>query len=329
MDMLLYVLAALILALVLLDSFMTVVSTRDAGPLTKAWTHPIWGLLLRLHRKRSIHGVLSYTGPVVLVATILVWYFGLWLGFFLIFLAGDGSVVESMTKQPATALQKAYYTSSTISTLGLGDYLPNGFPWTMFSTLASLVATIVLTLALSYVLSVVSAVLQRRQLAHSIYGLGSTVPEVLDETRLGKPDSQLQSHLLTLASQIDLQGIKHIAYPILEFFHAPEPKASPSRAVLLLSDAMFLLRQKPDDQRPPDGVLRLVESSLENYAERSNAEIVSAEEEAALPDRVREAASEVPGVDPDSQEFKKALDDYLERRGVLVAMCNEDGWRMR
>jgi hypothetical protein len=72
-----------------------------------------------------------------------------------------------------------------------------------------------------------------------------------------------------------------------------------------------------------------VESSVESYAERSNADIISAEEEEALPDRVREAARVVPGVDPESPEFQQALDDYLGRRGVLVAMCNEDGWRMR
>lgn len=93
---------------------------------------------------------------------------------FMVLAAHPGSVIDSTTKAPANAIEILYFTSATISSLGYGEWVPSGPPWTFISTLATLAATIVVTVSLSYVLSVVSAAVERRGLAAGIFAMGKT-----------------------------------------------------------------------------------------------------------------------------------------------------------
>ncbi|MEX0773499.1 MAG: hypothetical protein WD038_10045 [Balneolales bacterium] len=325
MQIILYIASVLVIFITLLDVFITVFSMKGAGPLTGLWIHP-WNGLLFIHKSRPIHRLLTFAGPFILISSIIIWYVLLGIGVFIAFAANPDSVINSSTGEQAGLTEKLYFVSNTISSLGYGDWVPSRFPWTLIATLATLAATVVLTISLSYVLSVVSAVVTKRKLAQGIFSMGKTVPEIIERARLSDPEETLKTHVLSLSSEMDHQSLKHLAYPILKYFHAGSADLSPARAVLLLSDTSFILGTAKKEHRPPPGVLQLMESSISNYLEFSRIRKKEVSRQTPYPQRLLEAERDYGIVSPDDVEFKQSLDNYLPLRNRLVALCREDGW---
>ncbi|MEX0778958.1 MAG: ion channel [Balneolales bacterium] len=248
------------------------------------------------------------------------------IGVFIAFAANPDSVINDSTGELAGLTEKLYFVSNTISSLGYGDWVPSRFPWTLIATLSTLAATIILTISLSYVLSVVSAVVTKRKLAQGIFSMGKTVPEIIERARLSDPEETLKTHVLSLSSEMDHQSLKHLAYPILKYFHAGSADLSPARAVLLLSDTSFILGTAKKTHRPPPGVLQLMESSISNYLEFSRIRKKEINGQTSYPQRLLDAERNYGIVSPDDAEFKQTLDKYLPLRNRLVALCREDGW---
>src|SRR5690606_11416982 len=123
------------------DQFVTVFSTGGAGPLSRLAFRGIWKLLLSVHRRRPIHAALKFAGPAMILLSIVSWYLLLGLAVFLVFIAYPGSVIDGTTSAPANLIETLYFTNTTISSLGYGDWVPSGPPWTFISTLATLAAT--------------------------------------------------------------------------------------------------------------------------------------------------------------------------------------------
>lgn len=323
MDYLLFFASAVLLCYILWDVFITVFSTEGAGPFTRFWSQKLWNGLLRIHKRRQIHGLLSLTGPLVLVVTILLWYFLLGLAVFMILVTSPASVVDSTTGEQATLPEKLYFVSTTISSLGYGDWVPASFPWTFLSTLATLAGTVILTISLSYVLAVLGAAIDRRSLAQGVFSMGSNVKEIIEAAQLGDPGNSLKPYVLTLSSQVTHQGLRHLAYPVLKYFHATKAELSPVRAVLLLSDAVFVMDHLPDQQRPPAGVSRTLRSSISSFADLTHTGLTDKPErcEGGLLETAR-----LCGVELGEDDLQQALEAYLPLRTELVALCREDGW---
>ncbi|MBD3317411.1 MAG: hypothetical protein GF344_16605 [Chitinivibrionales bacterium] len=326
MAILAYILGPLLVLVTVVDVFITVFSTRGAGPISRTWTRLLWRALLFIHARRPIHGVLAFTGPFMLLGSIVIWYAFIGLGLFTVFAANPHSVMNSTTGQPVEWIQKVYFVNTTISSLGYGDIVPANYPWTLMATAATFIATIVLTVSISYVLSVVGAAIERKKLAQAIYGLGMTIPEIINHSRLNDAGSSLKNYITTIASSIDDHALKHLAYPLLKYFHSHQYDASPVRAILLFSDTFFLLGLLPPNKRPPVGVLRLVNGSIGNYANLTQAPAVAPKQLDQAPRDLLEYAREH-GIAVDGDvEFRKALESYLFRRRTLLALCYEDGW---
>lgn len=323
MQIVLYVLGGLVILLVLVDVFVTIFSTSGAGPLTDRWTRLLWRALLALHRRRRIHQVLALTGPFMLLATIVVWYVLIGAGLLLVFAAHPGSVIDSSTNLPVDVIQKVYFVSTTISSLGYGDMVPSGFPWTLVATTGTFIATLVLTVSISYVISVIAAAIERKTLAQGIFGLGDSISEIIENARLDEPAHSLKHYITGIATTIDSHALKHLAYPILKYFHNPQADASPVRAILLFSDAFFVLGMRLDENSPPSGVERLVESSIRNYVQITRA-VMPVQAPAQDPERLIARAYEY-GI-PIDAAFEKQLESYLPVRRRLLALCSEDGW---
>ena len=324
--MLLSIAAALLVILVVWDVFITIFSPNGVGPLTSRWTPIVWAGLLYVHHRRPIHRLLSLAGPAMLFGTIVLWYALLGVGLYLSIAAQPDSVVSNSTGKPVGPAEKIYFVTTTISSIGYGDLVPSRMPWTVVCTTASVLATIVLTASLSYVLSVLAASIERRALAQGVFGLGETAPEFIGNVRLHVAKDSLKEHFTTLCNDVTTQAMKHLAYPVLDFFHTPQPERSLSRAVLLLSDAVFLMGQLPPNQRPPVGLLKLAESSLDSYAALAHASRGASSREDRHPDHLVAAASELGLTDGDRAAFDAALKEYLPRRQRFVEVCWDDGW---
>ena len=325
MDILLYIASATLLAFTLWDVFITVFSTDGAGPFTRFWTRHLWAGLLAVHQRKPIHQVLSLGGPFVLLASILFWYLMIGLAIFMAVAADPGSVVNGTSRLPANLQEKLYFVSTTISSLGYGDWVPSGLPWTLVGTLSTLLATVVLTVSLSYVLSVLGAAIKRRSLAQGVFSMGTSAQGIIDGARLGDPQDTLKNYVLSLSSDIEHVALQHLAYPVLKYFHAASAELSPARAILLLSDSFFVMGVGSEKCRPPPGVTRVVQSSIDHFVTFTSTDVVGTKTEGAYPRNLLAAAQSV-GVVLSEEEFKQALDGYLPLRRRLVALTHEDGW---
>lgn len=321
MTILLTLLAILLAGVILWDQFVTVFSTSGAGPLTRFGMRSVWSGMLFLHRRRPMHRVLSFVGPLLLLTSIVLWYLLYGLAVYLIFAANPGSVIDGTTDAPADSLEVLYFVNTTISSLGYGDWVPSAFPWTMLGTLATLTATIVLTVSLSYVLSAVSAAIQRRALASGVFAMGSSVTELIENMRLDDPEASLKNYLLGLSSTIDSVALQHLAYPVSKYFHSARADLSPARAVLLLSDALFVMGVT--GRQVPPGVLRVLRSSIDNFAGYSEARTETVRVDQSLPAFLEELCAEQGA---SAQALARAYEDYSARRAALVALAGEDGW---
>ncbi|QDT38890.1 Ion channel [Stratiformator vulcanicus] len=175
----------------------------------------------------------------MLIGTVIVWYALMNLGWYLVFASHADSVIKLQDEASSTLLEKLYFTGVTLSGLGYGDFVPSRFPWTLFGNYATLSATLVITTSLSYLLQVVSSAVEKKALAETIFAIGRT-PGGID------------SYVLTTLGQLGQHSHQHLAYPILNFFHSRTKSKSSSRAILVLSDAVFLMRHfVAKEDRPP------------------------------------------------------------------------------
>src|SRR6056297_327623 len=268
-----YAVAGVAMILVMgVDAFITVFTSHGGGWITNAWTRNLWRGLLKIHRRRPIHRALSLSGPALLLSIVVIWYLGLVVGWALIFLSSDSSVINTDRMLVTDWHQKLSFVGVTLSTLGYGNQVPNGVPWTFFGNLTALSGTILLTSSLSYVIAVLTAAIERRQLATSIFNVGETVESFVRRAWAGESGGALDSHLVTIAADIDQHAHKHVNFPILRFFHDSDPTRSPGRAVLLFSDAVFMVSHAVKPKcRPPLPLLHVCECSIANYLEQATA----------------------------------------------------------
>lgn len=326
MTVLLTVVGLLLIGLVMWDLLVTVLSASGAGILTRAWSEPLWSGLLAVHRRRPIHGVLALTGPAMILFGILLWYGLIAVGAFLVLSSFSSSVVRSSDRTPVDASNDAYFVGSTLSGLGYGDVVPSGFPWTLFSSVAALLGTIVLTTSLSYILAVLTPAVQRKSLASSVRVLGSSPSEIAETAKLHDPAASLQPYVTSLCTQMSELSAKHLAFPVLRHFHASTESLAPGRAVLLLSDATFLMSCRSTATTPPPGMLAMLRRTMDDYAG------VRQGSPPALPDhdvqrRYLRAEARCLGIET-GPGYEVAEDDYLGPRDRLLSLCADDGWAL-
>ncbi len=236
--------------------------------------------------------------------------------------AVSDSVINSSSGNGANFAELVYFVGSTITSLGYGDFVASGAPWTYISCIAAFAATVVITISLSYVLSVLNASIDRKTLAQNIYGLGQNPAEIIEKLRKDEEKGLFREYLLNLSTEINRFAHKHLAYPVLHFFHSPERERSAARAILLLSDSLFLLSRIPGEQERSGGLLTVLKSSFVNYGTLADLKLVHP---ACKTDRILDDAHNL-NLDTEHPDFRQALDNYLPLRRQLVAICLSDGW---
>ncbi len=320
-----YLISAMLVAGLIWDSFITVFSARGAGFFTRFRTRHFWKVLLIIHRLRPIHRLLTLVGPFMLLATIIFWWVILGGSLFAALAAVSDSVINSKSGSGADFAEIVYFVGTTITSLGYGDLVASGAPWTYISSHAALAATVIITISLSYVLSVLAASIDRKTLAQNIYALGKNPSEIIEKLRKDEEKELFREYLLNLSSEINRIAHKHLAYPVLHFFHSPENERSAARAILLLSDSLFLLSRIPGERERSGGLLGVLMSSIVNYGNLADFKEVHPPAWECKADRVLDDAEKL-DLDTENSDFRKALDDYLPLRRQLVAICISDGW---
>lgn len=329
LDVLAFALGTALVVLAFLDALSTtLVVAAGAGPLTRRFVGWLWRGLLRLHRRDSESTWLTMAGPVLLVGTVLLWVAALWAGWTLIFLGGDGAVVDARTRAEAGTADVFYYSGFTVFTLGVGDFVGSTPAWRVVSALASFTGLFLVTLAITYLISVVSAVVSRRAIAIHINALGSSASEIVTRAWRGTDFSPaLIQQLATLTEKLATTGEQHLAYPVLHFFHSRNRSTSAPVALAHLEDATLLLIAGVSPAVRPDAIaVAPVRHALERYI--TTASITSASPGPAdtppTPTLEPLASAFVPVVD--EHEFGRLVATESHRRTALRELVNSDGW---
>lgn len=249
-------LGALVMGLVLADIFLTVLYARiGTGLIADRVAHLTWAIFRRAAGRfgQRRDAVLSFCGPVILIAYVLLWALGLTLGAGLIIHPALGTAVRASTGEtPADFMTALYAGGSSMAIVGASDFKPVTDAYRVLYLVNSLVGMSATSLVLTYVMQVYSALRQRNVLGlklHLLAGETSDAAELL--ARLG-PQGQFSSgysHLAdTAASMAEMKETHHF-YPVLFYFRFRQPFYSVSAQAFIALDTVSLIRSGVADRQ--------------------------------------------------------------------------------
>lgn len=323
MRILLGLLGIALILFIVYDVLWTTLRLSGAGPLTSWVTTLLWRLSLRLTRS---HHALALAGFWIILFTVGLWIGLVWIGWALVLSTDAHAVVNATTGQPAGFLERLYFAGSTLITLGIGDYRPEGRVWQVLTPVAAANGFFLVTLVITYLLPLVQAVQQRREVAIYITALGETPEEILLRAWNGTGFGRLQDHLVALTSQMMSVGQAHLNYPVLHCFHTRDRDASIAPMVAVLDESLTLI----EGLDPPLGPDPTTVYPLREAVQR----LLSTLAEAHLkPERVPPPVPSLEGlrkngiVTLDEEDFLKAVDLLFDRRRLLLGLVEQEGWR--
>ncbi|MDQ3973415.1 MAG: potassium channel family protein [Actinomycetota bacterium] len=321
--MLLVVLGFAILATVMVDALLTTVAVSTvAGPLTGNLTHGLWTLALR----RRSHRFLRMAGPVIALTAVAVWFAALWLGWSLVFLADTDAVVSATSGRPAGGWDRVYFAGSTLFTLGGGEFIPQGVVWQMLAIVALVNGLTMVTLWITYLIPVTGATTGKRRLAASIASLGERPDAILMSSWDGRGFAPLEPYLVSLTPMVAELAEQHLAYPVLHYFHSAHRYTAAAPMMASLDEALTMLEfGVAPRHRPAQFAFHPLRDAVSHFLDTLfSAFIIPETDPPAAPSLQRLRDTGIPTVD--DEEFETAVSKLGQRRRLLHALVDNDGW---
>ncbi|HEY9881346.1 MAG TPA: potassium channel family protein [Leptolyngbyaceae cyanobacterium] len=257
-------LGTLLVLIALVDIYLTVLYPRsNKGWVSVKMRRLMWLIfrftanarLLKSIGLRTIfnRSILSYSGPTILLVVISVWVLFLLFGFALIFWPALGSGIQAGDGPTPTDFMTAFYLSGYIlTTLGMGDIVPETGIYRLLAILEAALGFSVFTLTITYLLAVYSALTQRNIFALRLHyrtnGTGDALEMLArygqdgDFAEVREDISGMSLNLLTLLES-------HHAYPVVHYFRFRESYYALSRLVLIAMDTATLLKSALHEDR--------------------------------------------------------------------------------
>lgn len=304
----------------------TLVLSGGGGPVTGRISAWLWKRALSYHHRTPSHKLLSWAIWIILLLVVVLWVLALLSGWSLIFNAYERAVVSSSTGQPAGFWDRVYFAGFALTTLGVGDYRPEGAVWQLATILAAATGFSTFTLIVSYFLPLVSAGVQKRQLAQSVSGMGGTAQQILLRAWHNGNFEALTPHVSMVASQLSLYAEQHFAYPVLHYFHSEDPAKADALAVAKLDEVLTILEYGIRLEYPLDPVtFHSLRASISLLLDNLHASYIDpADEVPPAPNLAELRAKGLPVVS--DATFEKALKKLAERRSLLLALVQDTGW---
>ena len=323
MNILLLVAGIIILIIVSIDILTTILKLSGGGLISNGVSKVIWRIFRFMAGSDARKKILNYAGISILVFLFLSWTAALWLGYSLIFLSAESSVVDTSTNVPANWVGKIYYVGYNLTSLGNGDLKSGNDVWRIVSNLMGFSSIFFISLAISYYIPVLNAIIKKRVLAAYIYQMGCTPEKIIENSWDGKSFEMAYSEFGTLQKMILEHAENHLAYPILDYFHSNDPKFNSIRNITVLDEAIsIVLVLELDDSSKKNSWLKL-RSSLDSYLNESTGEVKDAT--TLSPDFKYNETLDLHRFK--SHHFnKKLLQDLKSRRKTLFHIIQNDGW---
>lgn len=322
-----------LLWLILLDIFVTVLYARaGTGLIAPRVERVLWRLIRRISTmsiRRREH-LLSFGGPLLVVAVVAMWFVGLSLGAALVIHPALGSGVRATGGDtPATFTAALFAGGSSVSIVGSGGFEPSTDTFRWFYSLTSLAGTAVTSLVLTYLMQVYAALLRRNTVALEIDTWSGQTGDAVELLARLFPDGQTSAGYNVMVHWASaMSGVKemHHFYPVLCYFRFTDARYSMARTAWVTLDAAALIRTALDARQlgwvRGSAALEQLEGSarllLATLAEESHVPTDSVERSAAagqwerrftraLP-RLRHAGIEV------TDEVEAGLAEYVRLR---------------
>src|SRR4051794_39775479 len=246
---------AVLTLVVLLDIFLTVLYARAGTELlSPVVSRTIWIVFRVVSRPfgRNRGRVLSFCGPVILVALIFVWSAGLALGSALIMHPHLGAGIRaSQGSTPRDFMSALYAAGNSLSFVGSSDFKPQSAAFQALYMLNSLIGMSVLSLVLTYVMQIYSALKSRNTLGLAIQTLSDDTGDAAELIAGLGPQGLFNSgftNLSSLASNAAELKESHHFYPLLFYFRFAEPYYAVSQIATVLFDTVSLLKSALRDE---------------------------------------------------------------------------------
>jgi len=244
-----FIAGALIIVLILWDSFETIILPRRVTRplrLTRLFYQLTWipwsalGRRMRVSRRRE--NFLSFFGPLSLLMLFGVWAAGLIIAFAIMYWA-----LGSPVKAPNGAvgfLTDMYMSGTTFFTLGLGDVIPLGWPARVLVVAEAGLGFGFLAISISY-LPVLYGAFSRREVNISLMDTRAGSPpsagELLRRSIEGQDIEVLRQYLRELEPWSAELMESHLSYPVLCFFRSQHSNQSWLAALATILDACAFL----------------------------------------------------------------------------------------
>jgi hypothetical protein len=237
----------LLMALVLADVFLTVLYARAGTEIiSNRLARLVWLAMRRLALNSSNGGLLSFCGPLIVVALLLTWSILLALGAALIIHPQLGTnITNSNQGTPTDFVTAIYVAGSSLSIVGASNFAPQSAGAKLLFLLNSVIGTSVLSLTITYLMQIYSALRSRNSLClkiHALSGETGDAAELLAHLFANNQLSAGYNNLSSLAAELTEAKEAHHFYPILFYFRFPEPYYAVSRSWLVVLDAVSLIQ---------------------------------------------------------------------------------------
>jgi hypothetical protein len=242
-DLLLIAAGAAIVLAVLYDLGATTISLSAVrGPVSGRLSALVWSLG---NRSRSeCRRLQRITGPLLLVTILVGWFVALTAGWTLVFSA-DGALTSAAEPEQQSSqvrwVDALFFVFGRLIGTGSSDLQPDAAVWSTAVALLTLSGVVLLTLVIAWILPVVGAVVQKRALASKISALGGTPQEIIRTSWTGRDLGDLNLHLLPLIDELTVLAQRHLAYPVIHYFHSSADRTALGPRLAALDEALTII----------------------------------------------------------------------------------------
>jgi len=258
-------LGVLLIIAIASDFFYTTVSFNGAGILSRTISTAIAAIFLWVIRKTDSHVLFKFSGMSHILALVIAWIGLLWLGLFLLLMSDPSSVIHAPSQTAASAASKFYFSGYVLSTLGNGQYIPNGKSWQIIVAGFSFAGFIFITTAMTYLMNLTSAVIHKRKLSLFISNLGETPEEIIANSYNGTGFKRLTTVASDLQKMINEHSQNHYAHPGVHFFYSILRGESLSVNLTNLDEALTLLNTHIIKDKAVDEDLRPLRNAIDKF----------------------------------------------------------------
>lgn len=309
---------------VLVDIFKTIIYINGAGFLSSNVSKGIWRLFYRIAGGNGDRQILNLCGPIILLVFLFMWITLIWLGYSLIYISETTSVFDASTGDPASPLNKVYYVGYTLTSLGNGGYRAGSGTWQIISNIMGINSMIFISLGISYLLPVLQAVIDKRTLAVHIDNLGSTPEEIIKNGYNGEGFEPLYQRFSNLENLLIKHGERHLAYPILHYFHASKKAHAISLSLAVLDETISIQEIYKIDDSSKSYHWHILRGALDNFYERLDCSFIIAAKEPPPFEYKTKLSDEF--ADKVMADPQLELSKIAERRKKVLGYIQNDGW---